>query len=94
MYGAETWALGKVNQRYMENFEMWCWRRMEEIGGADRVYMKQCYVQCDVTPCVFYLPNMLVFFFLSVQLATWHLYNYPCLVLDRFIYGGHNLCVM
>jgi hypothetical protein len=26
--GAETWTLGKVDQKYLESFEMWCWRRM------------------------------------------------------------------
>jgi hypothetical protein len=25
---AETWALREVDQRYLESFEMWCWRRM------------------------------------------------------------------
>jgi hypothetical protein len=29
MYGVETWALRKVDQEYLESFEMWCWRRME-----------------------------------------------------------------
>jgi hypothetical protein len=24
LYGAETWTLRKVDQKYMENFEMWC----------------------------------------------------------------------
>jgi hypothetical protein len=28
-YGAETWTLRKVGQKYLESFEMWCWRRME-----------------------------------------------------------------
>jgi hypothetical protein len=25
--GAETGKLWKVNQKYLESFEMWCWRR-------------------------------------------------------------------
>jgi len=29
LYGAETWTLRKVDQRYLESSEMWCWRRME-----------------------------------------------------------------
>jgi hypothetical protein len=29
LYGAETWTLRKVDQKYLESFEMWCWRRME-----------------------------------------------------------------
>jgi hypothetical protein len=37
LYGAETWTLRKVEQKYLESFEMWCWRRMEEISWRDRV---------------------------------------------------------
>src|SRR5215470_11221874 len=37
LYGAETWTLRKVDQKYVESFEMWCWRRMEKISWADRV---------------------------------------------------------
>jgi hypothetical protein len=35
--GAVTWTLRKVDQKYLESFEMWCWRRMEEISWTDRV---------------------------------------------------------
>jgi hypothetical protein len=31
-YGAETWTFWKVDQKHLKSFEMWCWRRMEEIG--------------------------------------------------------------
>jgi hypothetical protein len=37
LYGAETWTLGKVDQKCLESFEMWCWRRMEKISWTDRV---------------------------------------------------------
>jgi hypothetical protein len=36
LYGAETWTLRKVDQKYLESFEMWCWRRME-ISWTDCV---------------------------------------------------------
>jgi hypothetical protein len=36
-YGAETWTLRKVDQKYLERFEMYCWRRMEKISWTDRV---------------------------------------------------------
>ena len=36
LYGAETWTLLKADQKYLESFEMWCWRRME-ISWTDRV---------------------------------------------------------
>jgi hypothetical protein len=28
LYGPETWTLRKVDPKYLESFEMWCWRRM------------------------------------------------------------------
>ena len=29
LYGAETWKLWAADQKHLESFEMWCWRRME-----------------------------------------------------------------
>jgi hypothetical protein len=37
LYGAETWTLRKVDQKYLERFGTWCWRRMEKIIWTDRV---------------------------------------------------------
>ena len=37
LYGAETWTLRAVDQKYLQSFEMWCWRRMEKISWTDRV---------------------------------------------------------
>jgi hypothetical protein len=37
LYGAETWMLRAVDQKNLESFEMWCWRRMEKIGWTDHV---------------------------------------------------------
>jgi hypothetical protein len=37
LYGAETWTLRKLDQKYLESFEMWCWRRMKKISWTDRV---------------------------------------------------------
>jgi hypothetical protein len=37
MYGAEIWTLRKVDQEYLEGFEIWCWRRMEKISWTNRV---------------------------------------------------------
>jgi hypothetical protein len=36
-YGAETWTLRKLDQKYMESFEMWCWRRMAKINWTNCV---------------------------------------------------------
>jgi hypothetical protein len=35
--GAGTWTLRKADQKYLEGFEMWYWRRMEKISWTDRV---------------------------------------------------------
>jgi hypothetical protein len=35
--GAETWTLGEVDQKYLESFDMWCWRSMEKMSWTDRV---------------------------------------------------------
>ena len=37
LYGAETWTLRAADQKYLESFEMWCWRRMERINCTDHV---------------------------------------------------------
>jgi hypothetical protein len=34
---AETWALWKVDQMYLESFEVRCWRRMGTISWTDHV---------------------------------------------------------
>ena len=36
-YGAETWTLQAADQKYLESFDMWCWRRMEKISWTDNV---------------------------------------------------------
>ena len=37
LYGAETWTLRAVDQKHLESFERWCWRRMEKISWTDYV---------------------------------------------------------
>jgi hypothetical protein len=37
LYGAETWTIQAVDQKHVESFEMWCWRRMEKISWTDHV---------------------------------------------------------
>jgi hypothetical protein len=32
LYGAETWTLRAVDQKHLESFELWCWRRIEKIS--------------------------------------------------------------
>jgi len=37
LYGVEIWTLRTVDQKHLESFEMWCWRRMENIRWTDHV---------------------------------------------------------
>jgi hypothetical protein len=37
VYSAEIWILWKVDQKYLEGSEVWCWRRMENIIWTDLV---------------------------------------------------------
>ena len=37
LYGAETWTLRAADKKYLESFEMWCWRRMEKISWTYHV---------------------------------------------------------
>ena len=37
VHGAETWTLRATDQKCLESFEMWCWRRMEKISWTDPV---------------------------------------------------------
>jgi hypothetical protein len=36
LYDAETWTLQKVDQKNLESFELWCWRRMGKISWTDQ----------------------------------------------------------
>jgi hypothetical protein len=35
LYCSETWTIRKLEQKYLESFEMWCWRRMEKINWSE-----------------------------------------------------------
>ena len=37
LYGAETWTFRAADQKHLESFEIWCWRRMEKISWTDHV---------------------------------------------------------
>jgi len=36
LYECETWVLNKMEQKFFESFEMWCWRRMLRISWTER----------------------------------------------------------
>ena len=37
LYGAETWTLRRNEQKQLEAFEMWVWRRMERVKWRDKI---------------------------------------------------------
>jgi hypothetical protein len=37
LYGAENWTLRAAEQKYLDTFEMWCWRRLEKLIRTDHV---------------------------------------------------------
>ena len=37
MHDAENWTLRKVDQKYLESFEIWFWESMEKISWTYRV---------------------------------------------------------
>jgi hypothetical protein len=36
LYCAETWTIQKTDQKYLESFEMWCWK-WNEISWTDHM---------------------------------------------------------
>ena len=47
LYGAETWTIRAVDQRHLESFEMWCWRRMERIIWIDPVRNEEALLRVE-----------------------------------------------
>ena len=48
LYGAETWTLRAAVQKHLESFEMWCWRRMENIIWTDHVRNEEVLLRVNV----------------------------------------------
>ena len=42
LYGAETWTLRRNEQKQLEAFEMWVWRRLERVKWTDKVKKCSC----------------------------------------------------
>jgi len=78
-YGVETWTLRAADQKHLENFEMWCWRRMG-IGWTDHVRSE------EILPSVKEQRNIL--HEISKRKANWigHILRRNCL-LRRLIEG-------
>ena len=43
LYGAENWTLRKADQKYLESFKTWYWRRIKKISCADRVKKEEIF---------------------------------------------------
>jgi hypothetical protein len=41
LYGAETGTVWAGDQKHLESFEIWCWRRMEKISWIEHVRSKE-----------------------------------------------------
>ena len=37
LYGAETWSQRKDDIRHIEGFEMWIWRKVENISWKEKI---------------------------------------------------------
>jgi len=48
LYDAETWRLRAADQKNLESFEMWCWRRMEKISWTDHVRNEEVLFRVNV----------------------------------------------
>ena len=42
LYGAETWTLRRNEQKQLEAFEMWIWRRLESVKWTDKIKKCSC----------------------------------------------------
>ena len=40
LYGSQTWTLRRLELKYLENFEIWCWR-LEKIKWSEKVTMNK-----------------------------------------------------
>jgi hypothetical protein len=83
LYGAETWTLRAVNQKHLESFEMWCWRRMEKISWTGHVRNEEVKEQRNILHEI------------SKRKANWfgHILRRNCLlqqVIERNIEGGNR----
>jgi hypothetical protein len=45
LYGAEIGTVWGVDQKQLECFEMWCWRRMEKISWTDHLRNEEILVK-------------------------------------------------
>ena len=80
LFDAETWTLRAVDQKHIESFEIWCWRRMEKISWSDHVRNEEILLRVK--------EKMYIQHEISKQKAIWigHILRRNCL-LQRVIEG-------
>jgi hypothetical protein len=88
LYGAETWKLQRVDQKHLESFEMWCWRRMEKIIWTDHVRNEEVLLRVKEQRNILHE--------ISKQRVNWigHILRRNCLlqwVIEENINGGREV---
>ena len=80
IYGVETWTLRVIDQKHVESFVMWCWRRMEKISWTDHVRNEEVLLRVNEQRNILHET--------SKRKAKWigHILRRNCL-LQRFIKG-------
>jgi len=85
LYGAKTWMLWAVDQKHLESFEMWCWRRMEKISWISHVRNAEVFLRIKEQRNILHE--------ISKKKANWigHILHINCLiqwVIEGKIKGG------
>jgi hypothetical protein len=85
LYGAETGTLRAVDQKHLESYKMWCWRRMEKIIWTDHVRNEEVLLRVKTQRNILHE--------ISKRKANWigHILCRNCLlqqVIERKIKGG------
>jgi len=53
-YGAETWTFRAVDQKDLESFEMWCWRKTEKISWTGHVRNEEVLLRVNEQRSILY----------------------------------------
>jgi hypothetical protein len=76
VYGDKNWTLRKIDQKYLESFEMWCWRRKEKI---QKNFVCLCYLRhAFYTSC----PKKETEFIISKVMAVSSLPQHVCFIVN------------
>ena len=87
LYGVETWTLRAVDQKHLESFEMWRWRRVEKTIWAEHVRNEEELIRVK--------EQRYILHEISKRKANWigHILRRNCLlqrVIEGKIKGGYK----